>query len=304
LTVEFPQVEEAATFMSCLVEVENLEYGYPQGPLALRNIAFHLRHGERVGLIGPNGAGKTTLLLILAGLIDDFKGKVTVAGCDLTTRAGRRIVHRKLGLVFQDADDQIINATVQEDVAFGPLNLGLSREEAAGRVDWALAQVGLDERFRQRIPYHLSAGEKRRVAIAGVVAMHPEIVLMDEPTSDLDPRGRRELQAILDAITVTRMVSSHNLEFVLDTCDRVLLLDEGQLRADGPARQILSNEKLMLRHGLEVPGSITASEREATARAGAPLFAPESHDHAHQHAHDHNHPHDLNHSHSRMPPSL
>jgi cobalt/nickel transport system ATP-binding protein len=290
--------------MSCLIEVENLRFGYPQGPVALQGISFHLRHGERIGLIGPNGAGKTTLLLILAGLIERFEGHVNVAGCDLTTRTGRCDVHRKVGLVFQDADDQIINATVEEDVAFGPLNLGLSSEEAARRVDWALAQVGLDDRFRQRIPYHLSAGEKRRVAIAGVVAMHPEMVLMDEPTSDLDPRGRRELQSVLEGITVTRLVSSHNLEFVLDTCDRVLLLDDGQLCADGPTRRILANEKLMLRHGLEVPSSITVSERESAAGARVPLFPCEAHHHAHEHAHDHTHLHNVVRDQIDKPPGL
>ena len=275
--------------MSCLIEVEHLNYAYPQGPAALHDLSFHLRHGERVGLIGPNGAGKTTLLLILAGLLDQFQGAVAVAGCDLTTTAGRRGVHRKLGVVFQATDDQIINATVQDDVAFGPLNLGLSDEIVRARVAAALAQVGLGETYHSRIPFHLSAGEKRRVAIAGVVAMQPEIVLMDEPTSDLDPRGRRELQTILTALPITRLVSSHNLEFVLETCDRVLVLDDGRLCADGPARRVLSDEALMLRHGLEVPGSITSSERQATAAAGSPGPSGHSHPHSHSPAHDHSH---------------
>jgi energy-coupling factor transporter ATP-binding protein EcfA2 len=267
--------------MSCLIEVDHLSYAYPQGPEVLRNLSFHLDHGERVGLIGPNGAGKTTLLLVLAGLLERNQGAVSVAGCDLTTRAGRQNVHRKLGVVFQATDDQIINATVADDVAFGPLNLGWPEETVRHRVASALAQVGLGEAFRHRIPFHLSAGEKRRVAIAGVVAMQPEIVLMDEPTSDLDPRGRRELQRILSNLPITRLVSSHNLEFVLETCDRVLLLDEGQLCADGPARRILADEGLMLRHGLEVPGSIPDAERRLAAQAG-PIIS-RRHDHPHTH---------------------
>ncbi|MBK9137836.1 MAG: ABC transporter ATP-binding protein [Verrucomicrobia bacterium] len=269
--------------MSCLVEVHHLRYAYPGGPEVLRDISFHLGHGERVGLVGPNGVGKTTLLLILAGVIEQFSGDVSVAGCDLATRAGRRSVHRKLGFVFQHTDDQLINATVHEDVAFGPLNLGLPPEEAQRRVAAAMASVGLGDNYRSRIPFHLSAGEKRRVAIAGVMAMQPEIVLMDEPTSDLDPRGRRELVRILAELPVTRIISSHNLEFVLETCDRVLLLDEGRLRADGPVRRVLADEALMLQHGLEVPPSIPPSERAAAAVAG-PLPLPH---HSHEHHHHH-----------------
>lgn len=242
--------------MSCLVEVERLSYAYPQGPVALCEVSFHLRHGERVGLIGPNGAGKTTLLLILAGLLEADRGVVEVAGCDLRTAAGRRAVHRRLGLVFQNPDDQIINATVEDDVAFGPLNLGLPPAVVQARVRDALERVGLGEGYRARIPFHLSAGEKRRVAIAGVLALEPQVLLLDEPTSDLDPRGRRELRQILEALPVTRLISSHNLEFVLETCDRVLLLDEGRLCADGPAAIVLADARLMLRHGLEVPASL------------------------------------------------
>jgi cobalt/nickel transport system ATP-binding protein len=276
--------------MSCLVEVERLRYAYPEGREALGEVSFHLRHGERVGLIGPNGAGKTTLLLVLAGLLNEFKGSVSVAGCDLTTSTGRRQVHQKLGVVFQNTDDQIINATVADDVAFGPLNLGLPPDEVRRRVDLALAQVGLAPGCRDRIPFHLSSGEKRRVAIAGVLAMHPEVVLMDEPTSDLDPRGRRELRRILDALPITRIISSHSLEFVLDTCDRVLLLDEGHLLADGPARRILADEELMLGHGLEVPDRISAEERAAAtrARASGDLCKP-GHPHGHGHGHGHDH---------------
>jgi cobalt/nickel transport system ATP-binding protein len=277
--------------MSCLVEVEQLYFAYPEGRVALADVSFHLRHGERVGLIGPNGAGKTTLLLILAGLLESFQGSVSVAGCNLGTPAGRRQVHQKLGVVFQNTDDQIINATVADDIAFGPLNLGLPPDEVQQRVDRALKQVGLPDTCRDRIPFHLSSGEKRRVAIAGVIAMQPEIMLMDEPTSDLDPRGRRELRHILDPLLITRIVCSHTLEFVLDTCDRVLLLDKGRLEADGPTRLILADETLMLRHGLEVPDRISPAERQQAARnraAGIPTSP--SHPHHHDHPHPHTHP--------------
>jgi cobalt/nickel transport system ATP-binding protein len=278
--------------MSCLVEVEHLSYAYPGGRDALSDVSFHLRHGERVGLIGPNGAGKTSLLLALAGLLDAFRGSVSVAGCDLTTSMGRREVHRKLGVVFQNTDDQIINATVAEDVAFGPLNLGLPAHEVRFRVDRALHQVGLPPDCHERIPFHLSSGEKRRVAIAGVLAMEPAVVLMDEPTSDLDPRGRRELRGVLEGMSITRILSSHNLEFVLETCDRVLLLDEGRLLADGPTRMVLADEELMLLHGLEVPDRIPLRERQAAAAArlqGITLAPCHLHEHAHGDGHPHGH---------------
>jgi cobalt/nickel transport system ATP-binding protein len=239
-----------------LVEIDHLSYRYPEGRTALDDVSFHVKHGERVGLIGPNGAGKTTLMMVLSGVLDDFAGSVTVAGCDLATKAGRRQVHRKLGVVFQNTDDQILNANVYDDIAFGPLNLGLSPEQAQARVDEAMRQVGLDEAYRARLPFHLSAGEKRRVAIAGVVAMKPNVLLMDEPSSDLDPRGRRELVQILNGLEMTRILSSHNLEFVLETCDRVVLLDGGRVRGDGLAREILAGQNLMRDHGLEVPWSL------------------------------------------------
>lgn len=263
--------------MSCLVEVEGLCYVYPSGTEALRDVGFHLAHGERVGLIGPNGAGKTTLLLLLAGLIEKFTGTVSVAGCDLGSREGRRTVHQKLGVVFHNTDDQIINATVYDDVAFGPLNLGLGPVEVRRRTEAALAGVGLEAAFWPRIPFHLSAGEKRRVAIAGVMALDPLVVLMDEPTSDLDPRGRRELVRILEGLPVTRLVSSHNLEFIARTCDRVLLLDEGRIQADGPVEVVLADEALMLQHGLE------ALPHLPPRPASRP--APAVHDHPHPHPH-------------------
>lgn len=248
--------------LSCLIEIDHLQYRYPDGHFALRNITLHIRHGERVGLVGPNGAGKTTLFNILSGVVDQFQGQVSVAGCDLSTPEGRRQVHCKLGIVFQNTDDQIFNSSVFDDIAFGPLNLGLEAEEVKRRVNTAMEEVGLHPDFADRVPFHLSGGEKRRVAIAGILAMQPQVLLLDEPNSDLDPRGRRELVQILDHLEITRVISSHNLEFVLETCERVVVLDEGCIQADGPVQTILSDQSIMDAHGLEVPASLARSPRE------------------------------------------
>lgn len=242
--------------MSCLIEISGLNYCYPDGRRALNDVNLHIKHGQRVGLIGPNGAGKTTLFLALAGVLERFEGSLIVAGCDLNSNEGRRQVHRKLGIVFQQTDDQVFHASVEDDIAFGPLNLGLSIEESQTRVDDAMKQVGLDETFKQRLPFHLSGGEKRRVAIAGTLAMKPDVLLLDEPSSDLDPRGRRELVKILNALPITQMISSHNLDLIGETCERVVLIDNGTIQATGPTEEILSNEALMEQHGLETPGSL------------------------------------------------
>ena len=242
--------------MSCLIEVDHLSYRYPDGVEALRDVSLHVQHGEWVGVVGPNGAGKTTLFLILSGILDGFEGSVQVSGYDLTKPEGRKEVHRKLGIVFQNADDQLFNTTVYEDVAFGPLNLEMPPEVVEKRVEEAMTQVGLDGELRSRVPFHLSGGEKRRVALAGVLAMNPHVMLLDEPASDLDPRGRRELIQILLGFQLTRMISSHDLEFVLETCNRVVVFDEGKVEADGPVREMFTDEALMKNHGLEVPLSL------------------------------------------------
>lgn len=240
--------------MSCLIEISQLTFAYPDGRVALHNLSLHIKHGQRVGLVGPNGAGKTSLFHVLAGVVTHFEGSVSVAGCDLCTSEGRASIHTKLGVVFQLADDQIIHPTVLDDIAFGPLNLGATASEARQRALEAMQQVGLDDGYHDRVPFHLSGGEKRRVAIAGILAMSPQVLLLDEPSSDLDPRGRRELVGILDSLEITRVISSHHLEFIAETCDRVIVLDEGQLVADGPTEEILSDAELMQKHGLEVPG--------------------------------------------------
>lgn len=242
--------------LSCLIEVDQLSYTYPDGVKALDRVSLHVKHGERVGLVGPNGAGKTTLFLVLSGVIHSFEGSVLVAGCDVATVDGRKQVHQKLGIVFQNTDDQLFNTTVFDDIAFGPLNLGLGEDEVRSRVREAMEMVGLDSSMHSRLPHHLSGGEKRRVAIAGILAMRPNVLLLDEPSSDLDPRGRRELNSILNSLSITRIVSSHDLECVRQTCDRVIVFDEGKIAADGPAAEILADRDLMLTHGLEVPFSL------------------------------------------------
>ncbi len=237
------------------ITLDNLAYSYSQGRQALYEISFRVEAGERVALVGPNGAGKTTLFLCLSGVHSFPKGRAEVCGIDPADKSLRRQLPRKVGIVFQNSDEQIFNATVFEDVAFGPYNFGVSRDEVAQQVREALEAVGL-QGYEDRVPFHLSGGEKRRVALAGVLVMSPEVLLLDEPSILLDPRGRRELINVLNNLTATKLIASHDLEMVLQTCDRVLLLDQGKLITDGPVREVLADEKLMEEHGLEVPFSL------------------------------------------------
>jgi cobalt/nickel transport system ATP-binding protein len=234
------------------VAVNGLSYRYAGGGPALDGVSFIVSAGESVGLVGPNGAGKTTLFLCLCGVLSARPGMVRVAGLDPADPAHRRQLPRRVGVVFQDSDDQLFNATVSEDVAFGPLNLGLPPEEVLARVKEALAQVGLAG-HGDRVPYRLSGGEKRRAALAGVLAMRPDVLLLDEPSIFLDPRGRRELIALVNALPGTRLIASHDLEMVVETCRRVLVIDGGKLASDGPTERVLGDAALMERHGLEVP---------------------------------------------------
>jgi len=229
--------------MTTAIEVRNLSYRYPDGREALRDVSFTVAEGECVGLIGPNGAGKSTLLLHLNGILPDGPAPVRIFG--ETGLAARR---RAVGLLFQDPDDQLFCPTILEDVAFGPDQLGLGREV----VREALAQVGLTG-FESRSPHHLSHGEKRRVCLAGVLACRPRVLALDEPTSDLDPRGRRELKSFLRELPVTKLIATHDLEMVVELCGRTILLDRGQIIRDGPTLELLNDEELMMAHGLERP---------------------------------------------------
>jgi cobalt/nickel transport system ATP-binding protein len=237
-----------------LIAVRGLSYRYPDGHDALRDVSFTLAPGERVALIGPNGAGKSTLLLHLNGLLPDRSPStpaVTVDGLPVA-EANLREIRRRVGLLFQDPDDQLFCPTVWEDVAFGPRQLGL-REPALSRlVSESLAQVGLAG-FEERLPHHLSRGEKRRACLAGLLACDARALVLDEPTSDLDPRGRRELMALLSRLPATQLIATHDLEFVVEICPRTIVLDGGRIVADGPTRRLLDDEALMLAHGLERP---------------------------------------------------
>ena len=232
------------------IEVRNLSYHYPDGRAALRGVSFAIKEGECVGLIGPNGAGKSTLLLHLNGILPETISSapaVYVGGMPVTMQ-NLPAIRRQVGLLFQDADDQLFCPTVFEDVAFGPQQFGLD----AVKIQAALAQVGLAG-YEQRSPQHLSRGEKRRVCLAGVLACDPQVLVLDEPTADLDPRGRRELKALLHQIPATKLIASHDLELVVELCPRSLVLDGGVVVADGATRALLNDADLMLKHGLERP---------------------------------------------------
>ncbi len=236
------------------IEVRDLRYRYRDGVEALRGLSFSVAEGECVGLIGPNGAGKSTLLLHLNGILPErLTGPPSVWVCAKpVTEANLDAVRRNVGMLFQDPDDQVFCPTVFEDVAFGPQQFGVSESEIKLRVSSALSQVGLPG-FEKRSPHHLSQGEKRRVCLAGVLACTPSILVLDEPTSNLDPRGRRELKALLRLLPATKIIASHDLELVVELCQRAILLDEGVIIADGPPSHLLNNEPLMLAHGLERP---------------------------------------------------
>jgi cobalt/nickel transport system ATP-binding protein len=240
--------------MSTAIEVRNLRFRYAEGTEALRGISFSVAAGECVGLIGPNGAGKSTLLLHLNGLLPEpwtDENAVLVSGRPLT-RETLPEVRRSVGLLFQDPNDQLFCPTVFEDVAFGPQQFGLPEAEIRERVQWALAQAGLPG-FEARAPHHLSVGEKRRVCLAGLLACDPSILVLDEPTGSLDPRGRRELKELLRQIPITKLIATHDLELVVELCSRVIVLDGGVVVAEGPTVELLSDEEAMLRHGLERP---------------------------------------------------
>ena len=239
-----------------VIEVQDIRFAYPDGRVALEDVSFHVAPGETVGLIGPNGAGKSTLLLHLNGLLGlpRARGRIVIGGVPVESERLPE-VRRLAGLLFQDPDDQIFCPSVWEDVAFGPEQLGLSGAALNERVLASLGEVGL-EGYGERVPHHLSLGEKRRVCLAGVLACEAQVLLLDEPTANFDPRGRREFMALCRRLPMAKLIATHDLEMVLALCTRVILLDQGRVVCDGPAREVLSNEPLMLRHGLEKPHSL------------------------------------------------
>ncbi len=236
------------------IDVSNLRYRYPDGKEALRGINFAVGEGECIGLVGPNGSGKSTLLLHLNGILPDVPDtttSVTIHGRPVN-RDNAGAIRREVGLLFQDPDDQLFCPTVYEDVAFGPTQFGLGEEEIRKTVAKSLAQAGL-EGFERRSPHHLSIGEKRRVCLAGILACDPKVLALDEPTTSLDPRAKRGLHDILKALPVTKVIATHDLEMVVELCSRTIILDNGLVVADGSTEELLGDEELMLKHGLEKP---------------------------------------------------
>ncbi len=245
------------------VEIKGLYYAYPDGTPALRGVDLLVEEGESVGIVGPNGAGKSTLLLHLNGILEG-RGEVKIFGLPVV-KENLREIRRRVGLVFQDPDDQLFSPTVFDDVAFGPLNMGLSREEVAEAVGRALREVGLSG-LERKSAFHLSFGQKKRAAIATVLSMNPDLLVLDEPSSNLDPRARRELSELLQGMRVTKIVVTHDLPFVFENCERVVIMDAGKVVADGEVFDVLSDEALLERHGLELPCGFCPSRFERDER--------------------------------------
>jgi cobalt/nickel transport system ATP-binding protein len=232
------------------IEVEHLSFSYPDGHPALADVSLHIAPGEKVALVGPNGAGKSTLVLHLNGILTG-QGRVKVCGLEVGEKTLGR-VRAAVGLVFQNPDDQLFSPTVYEDVAFGPLYQGLGPEEVAARVTSALSAVTMQS-YARRISHHLSAGEKKRIAIATVLSMNPEVLVLDEPTSGLDPRARRSLIHLLCDLPMTMLVSTHDLAMVRELLPRMVIMDKGCIVADGLTEELMKDGKLLGAHGLEKP---------------------------------------------------
>ena len=245
--------------LAIALQAREATHRYADGRVALDRVTFTIATGESVAIVGPNGAGKTTLFLRLCGVLTGVRDQFSVLGLDPADPKHRKQLPQTVGVVFQNPDDQLFGATVTEDVAFGPLNLGCSENETRLRVEESLAKVGLPE-HGDRVPNKLSGGEKRRAALATALAMRPGILLLDEPSMFLDPRGRRELIALIRELSCTKLIATHDLELVLDTCSRVILLDCGKVVADGPTAEILSDAARMEQHGLEVPQRLQRSK--------------------------------------------
>jgi len=232
------------------IVVQNLSFSYPDNRVALRDVSLDISPCEKVALVGPNGAGKSTLILHLNGILRG-DGEVTVAGLDVNDKNLGKI-RGSVGLVFQTPDDQLFSPTVFDDVAYGPIYQGLSEQDVHERVDEALAVVGMSD-FKSRVSHHLSVGEKKRIAIATVLSMRPEVLVLDEPTAGLDPRARRSLLGLLDDMPMTMLVSTHDMLMVQELFQRTIVMDQGRIVADGETKELLEDEQLLKAHGLEKP---------------------------------------------------
>jgi cobalt/nickel transport system ATP-binding protein len=255
--------------MSCAIHARGLTFRYPDGHRALDDLHLHVGHGERVAVLGPNGAGKTTLMLHLNGLLTATAGDLEVAGIPVERRRLPEL-RARVGLVFQDPDDQLFMPTVREDVAFGPLNMGLGRGEVESRVAEALRAVRMED-AADRAPHGLSQGERRRVAIATVLAMDPALLVLDEPSANLDPRARRELLELLAGIDRTLLVVTHDLPFAAELCERAVILARGRVVADGGTDDVLGDADLLAANDLELPAGVDLARipRRTRPRASA-----------------------------------
>jgi cobalt/nickel transport system ATP-binding protein len=233
------------------IEIDQLSFAYPDGHKALNNVSLHIEPCEKVALVGPNGAGKSTLILHLNGILLGQQGSIRVCSLDMSDQNLSRI-RAMVGLVFQMPDDQLFSPTVFDDVAFGPLYQGLSPQDVNERVEQALADVHMSG-YAQRVSHHLSTGEKKRIAIATVLSMKPEVLVLDEPTAGLDPRARRSLIHLLDELPLTMLVSSHDMLLVRELFPRMIIMDEGRIVADGPTQELMDDRELLEAHGLELP---------------------------------------------------
>ena len=247
-----PEINRAAHKFSDgeILAIRGLNFSYPDGRAALRQISLQIRAGEKVALVGPNGAGKSTLMLHLNGILRG-QGDIRVAGMPVE-KSNLPMIRAKVGMVFQNPDDQLFSPTVFEDVAFGPLHIGLPETEVRQRVERALEQTGMS-RYADRLSHHLSAGEKKRISIATVLSMQPEILVMDEPSAGLDPRARRSLINLLKEMDLTMLVATHDMRLAAELFPRTVIMDEGRIVADGPTETILADGRLLEAHGLEKP---------------------------------------------------
>ena len=234
-----------------LLKIEHLSFSYEKGQQVLTDVNLVAHDGESIGIIGANGIGKSTLMKLLVGLYLDYDGILEVAGHQVNKKNLNHI-REHIGYVFQDSDAQLFLSTVEDDVAFGPRNYGLSEEEVEKRVAEALAKVHIEE-LRKKQTYKLSGGEKKLSAIATILSMDPDIIIMDEPSIALDPRNRKNLIEILNEINSLMLITSHDLDFIMDTCERTVLLDDGRIIADGDTKEILEDRELLVEHGLELP---------------------------------------------------
>ncbi|MCR5671081.1 MAG: energy-coupling factor ABC transporter ATP-binding protein [Butyrivibrio sp.] len=234
-----------------LINIEDLSFSYEKDEMVLNGLSFRAHDKESIGIIGANGIGKSTLMKLMVGLYTDYRGKLVIAGHEVTKKNLDHI-REHIGYVFQDSDNQLFLSTVEDDVAFGPINYGLSEKEVEERVTEALKKVHI-ENLRKKHTHKLSGGEKKLAAIATILSMEPDIIIMDEPSIALDPRNRKNLISIMNELDCLKIVASHDLDFILDTCERTVLLDEGRIIADGKTEDILHDKELLQSHGLELP---------------------------------------------------